>query len=123
MTDTSSNQVENQRRWSQLVKRAQTDRQLHQQLLNEPMPVLQSEGIEIPEGTYARVAETNGHLQCTFELPMAAAVAAGAELTADELNSVTGGGTKSPSTQTKPGTAKQQTYVTVTLTDVYVSSY
>jgi hypothetical protein len=83
---------ESQQKWSDLVKRARTDERLKQQLLEDPTPVLLREGIDIPEGAQVRVVEARPHLYCIFETPRAAAAAAGAELTADDLSSVTGGG-------------------------------
>jgi hypothetical protein len=115
--ENAPNNSQNQQTWSQIVKRAQTDQQLHQQLLSDPLPALKAAGIEIPEGAQVRVEENSGHLNCIFELPRAAAAAAGAELSAEELSTVTGGDGKK--TQTTSG----QTYLVYTMKEVYVSSY
>jgi hypothetical protein len=113
-----SSHPENQQKWSQLVKRAQNDEQLQERLLSDPAPVLRNEGIEIPDGAEARVLKEGGHLRCVFESRPASA-----ELNAEELSSVTGGGAKAASskTQTQSGSGKQQ-YLTYTMTEVFISS-
>jgi hypothetical protein len=115
----SSNQPENQQKWSHLVMRAQTDERLRQQLLSDPAPILQNEGFEIPEGTLVRVVQGNGHLECVVELPRPAAT----ELTAEELSGVAGGGAKGASTKTQTQSGKGQEFITYTMTEVFISSY
>lgn len=121
MTNDNFSSSSNQQKWSELVKRAQTDEFLHQQLLNDPTPVLQNEGIEIPAGAEARVVEDSGQLQCLFETPQAAAAAAGAELTPDELSGVTGGNAKGASTS-KTQSSGGQKYLEYNLTQTFSSS-
>ncbi len=113
--ENAPNNARNQQTWSQIVKSAQADQKLYQQLLNDPKPTLVAAGIEIPEGAHVRVEENDGKLQCIFELPRAAA--AGAELSAEELSGVAGGGAKT-TTKSSGGTV----YLQYKMTEIYVSS-
>jgi hypothetical protein len=116
-TPSSNPQSENQLKWSELAKRARTDEQLKQQLLSDPAPLLRKEGIEIPEGAQVRVEEDNSHLYCIFATPRAAAAAAGAELTANDLSSVTGGG----AVVARKAGKGQQEFLIIKMNDVIVT--
>ena len=48
---------ENQKKWSQLVTSAWADENLKKRLLNDPMPLLPEQGIEIPAGAEAHVTQ------------------------------------------------------------------
>jgi hypothetical protein len=106
-------QIENQRKWSRLVERAGKDAELKQRLLNDPAPVLQAEGIEVPAGASVLVTEENGRLSCVMEVAKAAAAAAAGELSASDLASVAGGA------PTGTGTVE---YLKLKLTEVLITS-
>jgi hypothetical protein len=89
-------------KWSQLVQRAATDNDLKQRLLTEPTPVLEAEGVGIPEGSRVQVTEENGQWQCVIETPVKVSAAAAGELSAGELSSVVGGGGKQTTQSSTP---------------------
>jgi hypothetical protein len=108
---------ENQQKWSQLAKRAAADETLKQRLLNDPVPLLQEQGIEMPAGAVVQVVEDGGIFRCLVGLAKAAAAAGGAELTAKDLSSVVGGGTSNK------GGDQPVEYLKYKLTEVFVSTY
>jgi len=76
-----------QQKWSELVKRAWSDDQLKQRLLNDPEPLLRESGVEIPEGTKPRVVVDKDTVSVEF-LPKTAQEG---ELTENALGAVVGG--------------------------------
>jgi hypothetical protein len=88
-------------KWSRLVQCAATDKDLKQRLLTEPTPVLEAEGVAIPEGSRVHVTEDNGQWRCVIETPVKVSAAAAGELSAGELSSVVGGGGKETTSATE----------------------
>jgi hypothetical protein len=76
--------LEDQRKWTQLVKRAWTDETLKQQLLRDPASLLREHGIAIPEGANVRVVQDKDTVACIVE-PVKS------ELTTSDLSGVVGG--------------------------------
>jgi hypothetical protein len=103
--------LEDQRKWTQLVKRAWTDDTLKQQLLNDPAPLLREHGIAIPVGADVRVVQDKDTVACIVE-PMKSADNL-SELTASELSGVVGG--------TRASGDKPVKYMVITLRDLLVS--
>jgi hypothetical protein len=103
--------LEDQRKWTQLVKRAWTDETLKHQLLNDPAPLLREHGIAIPAGAYVRVVQDKDTVACIVE-PVKPADDL-AELTASDLSGVVGG---KRATGDKP-----VKYMEITLQDLLVS--
>jgi hypothetical protein len=81
--------LEDQRKWTQLVKRAWTDETLKQQLLNDPASLLREHGIAIPAGADVRVVQDKDTVACIVE-PVKSADDL-AELTTRDLSGVVGG--------------------------------
>lgn len=102
--------LEDQRKWTQLVKRAWTDETLKQQLLNDPTSLLREHGIAIPAGADVRVVQNKGTVACIVESVKSADDLA--ELTASDLSGVVGG---------KPASAKRVEYLVIKLQEVFVS--
>jgi hypothetical protein len=78
--------------------------------MSDPIPVLREAGIELPAEAKAQVAEENGKLRCTIEVPNTEALAE------SELAAVAGGKPAATSTTKEP-------YVTFTLETTMVSGY
>ena len=85
---------ENEKKLSQLVKRAWSDEKLKERLLNDPTAVLRENGIEIPAGLEARVVEDKDSVSFQFqpEKPTGDVT----KLTASDLSSVVGGTAAKP---------------------------
>jgi hypothetical protein len=81
--------LEDQRKWTQLVKRAWIDETLKQQLLNDPAPLLREHGIAIPTGANVRVVQDKDTVACIVESVKSADDLA--ELTTSDLSGVVGG--------------------------------
>ena len=81
--------LEDQRKWTQLVKRAWTDETLKQRLLSDPAPLPREHGIAIPAGTNVRVVQDKDTVACIVESVEPADDRA--ELTTSDLNGVVGG--------------------------------
>jgi hypothetical protein len=60
-----------------LAKRAAADETLKQRLLNDPVPLLQEQGIEMPAGAVVQVVEDGGIFRCLVGLAKAAAATSG----------------------------------------------
>jgi hypothetical protein len=88
----TADQLENSKKWSQLVAQAQADKKLKQRLMDNPASVLQEHGIEVPAGVEVRVVENTD--QAPY-MALEARLAGGAtELTASHLSGVAGGVTE-----------------------------
>jgi hypothetical protein len=107
----TNRQAEGQRQWSKLAERACKDAELKQRLLSDPIPLLREAGIELPAEAKAHVAEENGKLRCTIEVPNTEALAE------SELAAVAGG---KPATTS---TTSNEPYLTFTLETTMVSGY
>jgi hypothetical protein len=94
-----------------LADQAVKDPELKQRLMSDPIPVLREAGIELPAGAKAQVAQENGKLRCTIEVPNTEALAE------SELAAVAGGKPAATSTTTK------LSYLTFTLETTMVSGY
>ena len=81
--------LEDQRKWTQLVKRAWNDDTLKQRLLNDPAPLLREHGIAIPAGADVRVVQDKDTVACIVE-PVKSADDL-AELATSDLSGVVGG--------------------------------
>jgi len=92
-----------QKKWMQLVARAWADDALKRRLVADPVPLLREHGIEVPAGTEVHVVEPSDRL---LYLLLPPAPTRGAELTSNELASITGG----------------ETYMVYTMKDAYISS-
>ena len=103
--------LEDQRKWTQLVKSAWADDTLKQRLLNDPAPLLREHGIAIPAGAGVRVVQDKDSVACIVE-PVKSADDL-AELTPSDLSSVVGG--------VGAGGGKVK-YLEIKLTNVIVSS-
>jgi hypothetical protein len=101
---------ENQKKLSQLVKRAWADEKLKERLLNDPTPLLRENGIEIPAGVEARVVADIDSV--SFLIQPQKSTGDVTELTASDLSSVVGG--------TKGGQPVE--YLKVSLQEVLISS-
>ena len=97
--------LEDQRKWTQLVKRAWTDEKLKQQLLSDPAPLLREHGIAIPTGADVRVVQDKDTVACIVE-PVKS------ELNASDLSGVVGG---------KAGGDKPVIYMEIKLKEVIIS--
>lgn len=112
---------ENQKKWSQLVTRAWADENLKQRLLNDPMPLLREQGIEIPAGVEAHVTQDKNIISCMLQPPPQPVLEEQTleELTLNELSGVVGGTDKKPKQQSAP----KLEFLTVTLNQVLISSF
>lgn len=79
---------ENRQKLSQLAERAWSDENLRNELLADPMPLLQKEGIEIPKGFDVAVLADKDSISFNY-VPQR--TADGAELPAEALENVVGG--------------------------------
>ncbi len=103
--------LEDQRKWTQLVKRVWTDETLKQQLLNDPAPLLREHGIAIPAGAAVRVVQDKDTVACIVEPVKPASDLA--ELTTSDLSGVVGG--------TRASGDKPVKYMVIKLQDVVIS--
>jgi hypothetical protein len=100
--------LEDQRKWTQLVKRAWTDATLKQRLLDDPAPLLREHGIAIPAGAAVRVVQDKDTVACMVE-----PADDQAELTTSDLSGVVGG--------TRASGDKPVKYMVIKLQDVVIS--
>jgi hypothetical protein len=100
---------ENQKKWSQLVKRAWVDETLKQRLLNNPTTLFQENGIEIPAGVEVRVVEDKDAITCLIQPQKPAGDVT--ELTGSDLSSIIGGS----------GKAQTVEYLKITLREVFIT--
>jgi|SRR5271154_4036722 hypothetical protein len=103
--------LEDQRKWTQLVKSAWTDDTLKQRLLNDPAPLLREHGIAIPAGADVRVVQDKDTVACIVELVKSTDDLA--ELTAGDLSGVVGG--------TRASGDKPVKYMEIKLQEVFIS--
>jgi hypothetical protein len=102
--------LEDQRKWTQLVKRAWSDPTLKQQLLNDPAPLLREHGIAIPAGADVRVVQDRDTVACIVDSVKSADDVP--ELTANDLSGVIGG---------RAGGDKPVKYMEIKLKEVLIS--
>ena len=102
--------LEDQRKWTQLVKSAWADDTLKQRLLNDPAPLLREHGIVIPAGADVRVVQDKDTVACIVE-PVKSEDDL-AELTPSDLSGVVGG---------RAGGAKPVIYMEIKLKEVIIS--
>jgi hypothetical protein len=86
--EANNNSEEIRQKLSQLVKRACSDGQLKQRLLNDPGSVLREDGVEIPAGTKPRVVVNRDSVSFEF-LPQT--TGDDVELTEKAMSTVVGG--------------------------------
>jgi hypothetical protein len=103
--------LEDQRKWTQLVKRVWTDETLKQQLLNDPAPLLREHGIAIPAGAAVRVVQDKDTVACIVEPVKPTSDLA--ELTTSDLSGVVGG--------TRASGDKPVKYMEINLQEVFIS--